>query len=311
MSRQIGAHGEGYPTPSSNISQRPQPILQECVKLTKEIRFSETLKYKEIENARTLRSVSLRFPLYHKVQKGEIQVLRILLSNFKFIRSLNLHLVGLGDENVIRLSSSLEYLSSLRILDINFSSCWKIRDRGLKTLFKALKRIHSLSDLSINMSSCYMLTEESIYYLSLALKNLPCLSAIRLNLWQCTDLNDEGLYDLSLSLKNSIYLSVLNLDFSECLNITDQGVKSIAYSLKYLINLSTLSLDFSSCPEVGDQGLNDLVQNLKNMSSLSYVNLNFINSQVTGIELQNAGLELRNLVSISTLMINYRVIFPN
>jgi len=206
----------------------------------------------------------------------------------------------------------LQNCIQLRSLDLNFSECTEITDKGLSSLCESgLQDLIQLTSLNLNFSWCSKITDKGLETLALqGLDYLKHLTSLNLNFSWCQLIKNEGVKELwSQGIKNLSQLLSIVFNFEGLDIITDDGLKIInSEELDHISQLISLNLSFSKCKQITDNGVSNLCsERLQHLQNLTSLNLNFKGC----LEISEKGINylclqgLRYLSQLTTLSLNF------
>ena len=223
-----------------------------------------------------LSSLSLQFSGDNQLTDRAFYHLSLGLLSQRSLLTLNLNFTsckGLTSKGVESLSIGLGHLTSLRELTILFGYN-QITDLDIETLAISLQSISSLTALKLDFFNCEALTDNGLENLSHSLRQLTSLSSLALYFSYCHQLTDKGVQTLSASFEELVSLSSIELGFSTCVEISNRSIKNIFLSCKDLVSLSNLKLSLFECYQVKKAEVPTLSRKLKHLPSLSQMVFN-------------------------------------
>ena len=117
--------------------------------------------------------------------------------------------------------SHVEQISSFpNLIHVDFSHCFRLKDKAVTVLSENASNLQSLS-----LSGCSQVTDEGVHKIARNLKQLK-----RLNLRDVSRLTDAGVSVIANTLANRLE----ELDVSQCLEVTDQGIEEIGQKMQRL-----------------------------------------------------------------------------
>ncbi len=87
---------------------------------------------------------------------------------------------------------------------------------------KSVENLSNLTDLSLNFDFCPKITDVGLCCIVLSLKILSSVSRLKLAL-NCQEISDGGIIYLSIQLNNLTSLKIVDIDFSKCQKITENS----------------------------------------------------------------------------------------
>jgi len=202
---------------------------------------------------------NLTLALHRTYSPENFSFLHKTIASLTSLKQLSLQLI-LSKDDLNRLSNSLNYLTNLQKLSLNFENSYDLSGSDLHSL-KDLQ-LKSLQSLSLNFTMC----DISDSGLDSLLNNLTELRTLSLNFEYCNRITDKTLKTLLPPLTS---LHTLALNFGKCKDLTDEGLAHLTNSFNYI---KDLSLNFNECPNISDKGLQALKESFQNIYKLS---LNF------------------------------------
>ena len=249
--------------PTGLLTSAPESSLQEPVHKLQNHDVSNSLQLTEKISDQTLthslsylREIEIWGSQNPKTAPGELVILLNNLHHLPRLSELDLHAVGMGNQECQLLATALKYVDKLRVLWLSGNSL----GHGISELAKHLHSVPHLKRLNLEDTD---MGEEEVTALAHSLKNVtqltllvlsenplghgiselakhlhsvPHLETLRLT---DTDMGEEEVTTLALSLKNVTQLSVLDLSK----NPLGDGVSELAKHLHSVPHLETLCLD--------------------------------------------------------------------
>jgi len=119
------------------------------------------------------------------------------LQRLRTLKSFNLRCecTSVTDDGLKNLCEGLG--RSLEFITLNFREC-DISERGIFFMSKELKRIGSLKLINLDFGFCQKIRDDALYELSQCLKRLGLLHSVKLDLGSC-EITDKGLSNLNES----------------------------------------------------------------------------------------------------------------
>jgi len=117
------------------------------------------------------------------------------------------------DEDMERLCSGLECLSSLKSLELGVDWIKEATMKGIDALIKALKKMVRIRNLSLNLSGNRFITDQGFSNLCYSIKNLGNLAHLDINLSYGFHLNYKSAEELAETLKSLDHLETVGLNF--------------------------------------------------------------------------------------------------
>jgi len=190
-----------------------------------------------------LKSLSLNFTFCQRfTKKGLI----FLTKSIKRLSSLQVFTVKFShcemkEEIMLKsIDECLHRLDSLQSINLLIgSSASQATNQSSKILNKSLQRLSLLKSIALNFLNCKTITDESLKNLG---ENVSFLQSFTLGF--VNNITDKGLVNLSEGFNEFSSLKSLSLVFIYCHKITDEGLKIWIQSLKKLGSLQSLSLKF-------------------------------------------------------------------
>ena len=212
---------------------------------------------------------------------GELVSLLSNLHHVPRLSELDLHGVGMRNQECQLLATGLKYVDKLRILELSHNSL----GHGIRELAKHLHSVPHLEKLRLDDTQ---MGEEEVTALALSLKNVTQLSEL--------DLSNNplglGVSELAQRLHNVPHLEKLHLDDTQ---IGEEEVTALAPGLKNVTKLNELLLSNNPL----GYGVSELAKHLHNVPHLEKLHLN--GTQMGEEEVTALALGLKNVTQLSEL----------
>ena len=192
----------------------------------------------------------------------------ILLNNLHQVprlSELDLHHVGMGNQECQSLASALKYVDKLRVLRLSRNPL----GHGISELAKHLHSVPHLKELDLHNTQ---MGEEEVTALAHSLKNVTQLSELYLS----NNSLGHGVSELAKHLHNVPHLKQLRLDNTQ---MGEEEVTALAHSLKYVAQLSELYLSNNSL----GHGVSELAKHLHNVRDLHLDDTQMGEEEVTAL----------------------------
>jgi len=152
-----------------------------------------------------------------------------------------------------------------------------ITDKGLKALFSTINLNGKyLNSLNLNFTGCSRISDRGITKITKHMRSFKNLQHLNLNFYECYLITNDGAKELYNSILQHMKLQSLLLDFSWCDKITNDGLQPLVNDILNLKLLKIISLKFYGCPDISLKDVTKLISNLsQNFNHLQQVMLNF------------------------------------
>jgi len=163
---------------------------------------------------------------------------------------------------------------SIRHLDLDFSSCDKIREKDLGYLFKSSQIMSKLKEISLNLGLINNIGAQRLHFLVKVLKRASLLETLSLDFYQCYGLDSLGASRLFKCIQKLLTLKTLKLKFSTNV-VEEKGFQDLGDCLKNLKVLQKLTLQFDRTGSLTEESLIGLSQCFERMKNLKTLYLSF------------------------------------
>ena len=215
---------------------------------------------------------------------GELVSLLSNLHHVPRLSELDLHGVGMGNQECPLLATALKYVDKLRILELSHNSL----GHGISELAKHLHSVPHLEKLRLDDTQ---MGEEEVTALALSLKNVTQLSELHLS----NNPLGLGVTELAKHLHNVPHLKELHLDGTQ---MGEEEVTALALGLKNVTQLNELRLSNNPL----GHGISELAKHLHNAPRLKQLSLN--NTQMGEEEVTALAHSLTNVTQLSELSLS-------
>jgi len=168
-----------------------------------------------------------------------------------------------------KIAVTLESLSNLVQLLLDFGSSSVIEDSQFQTLFRNLRILKALKYLDLRFGSEGKITNKSLQILSQSLKELVLLHDLSFDSASASLFTNKGIEVLAGAIQSLKDLFGLTLNFGKNFNIDDEAVNALVQALKHLSYLFSFKMSISKSPYVTEfQGLIDALLGIKNLREI-------------------------------------------
>ncbi|EAR98228.2 kinase domain protein (macronuclear) [Tetrahymena thermophila SB210] len=258
---------------------------------------------------------------FYQNQQGELGF-AINFINSSIIRSLDLGIYSINDQEAYKLGSILANCNNLETLTLNLKDNYLLQAQGAQNLFSALSCSQTLQSLTLMMqqvkigneglvslsnflSKCHLLSKLNLYF-NLDNIGLQSIQSFQHSLSICSNLSDivlelaqmekEGIFMLGNAFGNCENLSKIdiNLDYNQ---INDEDIEKFSQSLIKCSKLSWLHLSLIE-NSFGLKGAQKLYENLVLCTNLSSLYLKLGRNQHSEGDLDGEQIDFDSLTHI-------------
>lgn len=179
-----------------------------------------------------------------------------LALSLKEVVSLSLTCIGVTRSGVFHLSKTLDRLSYLEFLQVEFFNSGNLKHEDLKPLMQALGRSQNLSHLSLSCQKWKYMQNFNLPYTIGDLALITNLKNLTLNFSECHSLTNDGIAEAFHSFSNLVSLEELKLCFNGCSRVSDDqdSLKSIYQVYSKMGKLKRIEFEFYRCPDFTERG---------------------------------------------------------
>jgi len=157
-----------------------------------------------LKSLTTLESLQLEFIGWHKLTNDSANAMGECLAKQKFLKRLHLNIsdcTGVTDSGFQSLAKGFKGLLGLESLTFEASGCERLSSSGLGYFTDGLKRLGgSLKELELHFTKCQKIGDKGLEALARGLKLLSSLKIIRADFMQCQNITYPG----AMAFKSSV-----------------------------------------------------------------------------------------------------------